>query len=364
MAYLTRKQTVRFVAKGLRSLAARRVLTRRPFLLSHLITTACNAACPYCFWRSPQPDELSTGEVKALYRDAWREGFFINGIWGGEPLLRPDLAEVVRYSAEVGFFTAVFTNGYHLAERHEFAEQAHTLVLSLDDTDGRHDALRRCDGLFRRAIQGLEAVKNRYPHTYVVINCVLSRLNPGAAERIIRLGKDLRVPVLFGPAHHDARYAFPLMSDKLPDLSASAPALAAEYGIVRAYKERGYPIYTSYHLADYFIEGRDSYRCRWPRICFDVYSNGDVDNCLSGGFFANIRRRAFRDILRSRELKGFLARADRCRRACRWTDPLECSALYRFQWSSIMNLMGIYGDVLKSSSFTSQGGPVRMPPER
>jgi MoaA/NifB/PqqE/SkfB family radical SAM enzyme len=346
MARFSVGQMLGFQARALRAFLASRFIAHRPFLLSHLITTACNASCPYCYWKSSREDELTTDEIIKLYGEARREGFFINAIWGGEPLLRSDLAAVAKFSADLGFFTVVFTNGYLLADRHEFAEYPDALILSLDDTEDRHDRLRGVEGLFERALDGVAVVRKRHPKTYIAINCLLSRLNRGAAERVIHLGREIDLPVFFSPVLDNADASFCPASESPPDLTAAGDTLAEEFAVVRGYKERGYRINTSYLCADYFIGKRRHYRCHWPKIRLDVSSRGDVGTCLSSEGFGNIRDRSLREILRSQSFKDRLAELRGCSRACQWSDSIEGSALYGFSVPSLMNSAVIYRDVL------------------
>jgi len=346
MAHLSVQQMLGFQAGALRSFLASRFLVHKPFLLSHLITTACNAFCQYCIWKSSREDELTTDEITKLYGDARREGFFINAIWGGEPLLRSDLAAVGKFSADLGFFTVVFTNGYFLADRHEFAEYPNALILSLDDTEDRHDRLRGVEGLFERALEGVEVVRTKHPYTYIAINCLVSRLNRGAAERVIRLGREIDLPVFISPVLDTTDAAFPPAPEIPPDLTAAGDVLAEEFAVVRRYKERGYRINTSYLFADYFIGKQSQYRCHWPKIRLDVSSRGDVGTCLSSEGFGNIRDRSLREILRSKSFKDRLAGLGGCSRACQWSDSIESSALYGFSLPSLMNSAVMYHDVL------------------
>ena len=77
----------------------------RPWILSHLLTDRCNAACRTCLWRggpAPEeadraalgdgrlsPSELSTDEVSWLYRQAGALGVAQLVVWGGEPSCAP-----------------------------------------------------------------------------------------------------------------------------------------------------------------------------------------------------------------------------------------------------------------------------------
>src|SRR5512135_385550 len=92
-------------------------LRGRPLLLSHLVTCRCPCRCETCLWRNLVAEEMTAAEIDRLYRDARTAGVLFNSIWGGEPLIRGDLAEILRSSREAGLFTILITSGFRFLER-------------------------------------------------------------------------------------------------------------------------------------------------------------------------------------------------------------------------------------------------------
>lgn len=88
-----------------------RFITHRPFFISHLITSRCFAKCPTCLWRGKAPEENDTTKIIDFYRQAKQLGFVSTTIWGGEPLLRDDLFEILRECKKMGFITGIITIG-------------------------------------------------------------------------------------------------------------------------------------------------------------------------------------------------------------------------------------------------------------
>ena len=89
------------------------------------VTKRCNLRCTYCFadGGQPEPDpELST--MKAAIEDiAKRCGSPLLQLSGGEPTLRNDLPELVRFAKEAGCsYVQLNTNGIRLAEDPAYAE--------------------------------------------------------------------------------------------------------------------------------------------------------------------------------------------------------------------------------------------------
>lgn len=165
-------------------------------------TAACNLACAHCRAEArtePDPDELSTGEVKALVNDiaamprpgASRPVIFI--ISGGEPLLRPDVFEIAAHSTAAGLHTVLATNGTLLdqaAVTHLREAGVRRLSVSLDGPGPEsHDVFRGVPGAFDRAAAGLaEARAQGLP---VQINTTVTRRNAGLLPEMLEKAVEL-----------------------------------------------------------------------------------------------------------------------------------------------------------------------------
>ncbi len=64
------------------------------------LTNQCNLRCRHCYAGSGEKldNELSTAEVKGLLEELSRLGSVEVEFSGGEPLLRPDLFEIIAYA--------------------------------------------------------------------------------------------------------------------------------------------------------------------------------------------------------------------------------------------------------------------------
>ena len=90
------------------------------------VTSRCNLRCRFCFANGGRPTEDPTlEEMKAAIRDIVRQcGEPLLQLSGGEPTLRSDLPELVRYAKEAGCsYVQVNTNGIRLAKEPEYARK-------------------------------------------------------------------------------------------------------------------------------------------------------------------------------------------------------------------------------------------------
>jgi len=85
----------------------------RPHGLLAELTHRCPLSCPYCsnpLALVPHGDELVTAEWNRLFLEAAALGVVQLGLSGGEPILRPDLVELVAAARAAGLYTNLITS--------------------------------------------------------------------------------------------------------------------------------------------------------------------------------------------------------------------------------------------------------------
>jgi radical SAM protein with 4Fe4S-binding SPASM domain len=130
------------------------------------VTGACNLRCVHCHATSGRADagELTTDEGKKLIDMLAATGEFRTLIYtGGEPLVRPDIFTLLRYSQKAGLANIIATNGTLIDEEMAFKLRDHGVVcnaISIDAADPQtHDAIRNRPGAFDLALRAIEATK-------------------------------------------------------------------------------------------------------------------------------------------------------------------------------------------------------------
>src|SRR4030042_5824610 len=96
-----------------------------PFTVAWEITRACALACVHCRAEAqPQrdPRELTTEEGFRLIDELVEVGGPILVITGGDPLMRPDLIDFIRYAAGRGLRVALSPTATALATRERLQE--------------------------------------------------------------------------------------------------------------------------------------------------------------------------------------------------------------------------------------------------
>ena len=90
------------------------------------VTERCNLRCRFCFARGGEgAREPGLDELKAAIRDIVRQcGSPLLQLSGGEPTLRDDLDELIRYAREAGCsYVQLNTNGIRLAREPDYAKK-------------------------------------------------------------------------------------------------------------------------------------------------------------------------------------------------------------------------------------------------
>ncbi len=131
---------------------------RAPFLVIWEMTRACALACVHCRADAiarRDPRELTTEEGFRLIDQVRAFGdpppLFV--LTGGDPMRRPDLAELVRYAVGKGLIVALTPSGTAAVTRRRLVELKEAglsrIAVSLDGPDAEtHDAFRRVRGSY------------------------------------------------------------------------------------------------------------------------------------------------------------------------------------------------------------------------
>lgn len=162
-----------------------------PFLAHLAVTTTCNMQCKYCSVRKAHQKitakELSTEDWKTIIKKLSDAGVFQIGFTGGEPTLRKDIHELMRFTESVGCVCNLTTNGWALNT--EFVKEMvatgiRQCQVSLDSFNEEiHDKLRG-KGSLQRVICSIELLQKH--NINVGIDCVISTNNIADIPNMIK----------------------------------------------------------------------------------------------------------------------------------------------------------------------------------
>lgn len=222
---------------------------RMPVLVHFEVTLRCNARCPFCDYWKTRPS--ARAEELASYADAAR--FFspmLVTFTGGEPLLRPDLENLVSTVADAVRlkYIILLTHGGMLTPeraRSLWAAGVNQFNISLDYLDGRHDAARGIPGLSQKIFATVGAMRAAGIDG-IRFNTVIKRDNVDQIMPIVRRAAETGCGVNLS-VYTDAKNG---NRDYLLDPSATS-GLEQLTRELLAYKRRRRGIITN---SDYYLE--------------------------------------------------------------------------------------------------------------
>ena len=136
-------------------------------LISWNTTRKCHLKCKHCYRDAGEVEdrELSFKEGKNLLKEIKKAGFNLIIFSGGEPLLREDIFDLVKYASSLGLRPVFGTTGTTITTeiaRDLKAAGALRMGISLDSKGPQlHDKFRQVEGSFDQAIKGMENCRSQ-----------------------------------------------------------------------------------------------------------------------------------------------------------------------------------------------------------
>jgi MoaA/NifB/PqqE/SkfB family radical SAM enzyme len=174
MANVSLLQGIELFTGGIRN-----YITNRPIVVSYEVTLSCNCNCLHCdlggvikHEKQITPEEYGdlTRRLKPLAAQ----------ISGGEPLLRKDVAAIVKAIKQAGVKYAILvTNGVLLNESNYLQLReagVDQFSVSLDFPDERHDEFRQRPGLYKRLERTLPHLA-RFGYRDIILNTAITQAN-------------------------------------------------------------------------------------------------------------------------------------------------------------------------------------------
>lgn len=292
------------------------------------ITSKCNQACEFCFYRDNinKSDDLSLEQIKSLSSKLGNISNLL--LSGGEPVLRKDFLEIIDIFIKNNRMKSFTIPSNGMAKNlicntvnqilNKYPEIYLQVCVSLDGPQKLHDKLRGVDGAYEKAIETikvLEKLAKQYEKLSFNINTVINPANVSLIGEIIRRVKSLDMQCY--------THSFEIVRPKNIKAQKAAfddsSVLKKAYNVILKYKDENYlrrlncsvfkktilgacqyaNIYSLYKTQfDYLIKGKN-----WPMECCAgldnnvIYNNGDLAICELQEPIANIRDISGKDSL-------------------------------------------------------------------
>jgi MoaA/NifB/PqqE/SkfB family radical SAM enzyme len=295
------------------------ILTRNhPYHAQWFITRKCNYRCKSCdVWQNQDSRELSKYEILYGLKELKDLGIAEITFSGGNPLLREDIGEILKYASKY-FVTTIYDNGSLAYKKVEILKHADYVAISLDTLDEKkQDWLSGVRGSFREKMRSIkELVKNEIP---VAISSTISQVTRKDAIEMVETFGKVKIPFNFSVYNYD------------PESSQFAIGKKDEEFVIKDRKEitelfqellemkKNYPIFLPNKsieiIKNYYEKGRN-----WECKAFDKFLTidnlGRVSGCHLQEPFTDIFH--LKDFRYSKEAEEIRIKARKCKK-CNYT---------------------------------------------
>lgn len=174
---------------------------RIPLNVSISVTNRCNLRCSYCDIYNRDQAEMSKEKIFQILDDLEEMGCYRVGFWGGEPLVRKDIGELIEHAVKRNLFTTLISNGVLVPEKINEIKKLDTLFLSLDGPKETHEK-NKGKGTFEKIINAIKVAReNDIPVTTIT---VLTDNNEEKVNFILDKGEDLDFTTTFQLIYRDS----------------------------------------------------------------------------------------------------------------------------------------------------------------
>ncbi|HTY45552.1 MAG TPA: radical SAM protein [Patescibacteria group bacterium] len=271
---------------------------RMPVMVELQVNKECNLRCTYCYAQLEtlaHQASLTLAQIKAIIDELHGMGMRVMRILGGEPLLRKDIGEIIRYLRDRNVFIELSTNCTLLKA---LSRQIHELALldvlqvSIDGNEAATDAVRG-SGTYARIIEGIEAgleagLPIRLHGVYNKFSIEASPESPVA--HLARLSEKYRVPFNF------CQYVSSIDGKKDAAYIEHSQIMGRGfYAESLQYKKKGYRFFNSFDALEQIMHWPDERReflfeadtipagfnrCRGGQLYCFIDSDGSMYPCV------------------------------------------------------------------------------------
>lgn len=307
------------------------------------ITDRCNLRCQMCgVCEHDAPvagaPELTTEEWKAVIRSAMKLKTTLVSITGGEPLLRPDVFDIIRYARDQGLAVHVCSNGV-LLDREKAIKLGesgvNTVSISIESPVREIHEKLRGQNTFEPAVESVRLLRQLAPSVQVGINYLITTANFRNMAAMIPFAESLGA--------HQLKYA-PIHTNLLhrrKRIEQYGSLLFGEEDLEELDREVDELVRASAHsklltTSTMFLSGiaglysePHRFRCYAGYAACAINPIGIVAPCCDMDGSLSVRDMPLEEIWRSKEFQALRRRVDRCSSSCWDTTNTELSLRLR-----------------------------------
>jgi MoaA/NifB/PqqE/SkfB family radical SAM enzyme len=329
MKFLSAKEKVSFFTlaiKNLTYISGSRNLS--PPITMWRLTKRCNLKCKHCSHHLNR-DKINQEKLIEIAHKIAASNTMVVSLTGGEPLLVPNIKEIITILKNAGKKIMLNTNGYNLEQFNDFLMESKVdyIAVSFDGFNEKtHDQIRGKEGSFKAALDSIKYIKaNRKgnkPH--LAVRAVVMKDNFRSMQAYAEFFEPLVDEVKFQPIHDYQGYDEVVDKDVL--FKGEQSLLEEEFnGAMKGLIESNPSFRNDYHrhfqkfiFHPYEMEAIAVNHCLpvWF-IFFIILEDGSCKTCTK--LIGNIQDAGVEEIWNGKERLSFLtalAHEGRCKMPC------------------------------------------------
>lgn len=205
-----------------------------PFYASFKLTSRCHFACPFCNMKKHPVKDLETDDIIKILDNLSRSSVLMTSFEGGEPLLREDIQELLKYARRCKFYLLFTTSARNILDYRidDYCRFIDFLHVSIDEG---HDNL----SMFKLVLPELTKM-----HPHVSVQSVVTKESINALSEKVELCYKNKAAIVIIPASpmEGARHSFPdisVLENRINSLRRQFPnTIHTPAGYFKAYKQQ------------------------------------------------------------------------------------------------------------------------------
>lgn len=184
----------------------------KPILCKLKITDRCNFRCQTCTYGAALygSNELSIEDVFLIVKQLSQLDYRFLRITGGEPLLRPELSDIVAYAKSFRLHVSVVSNGFFMSK--DLANRLRkagldAITISIHGVGQDHDDITGINGSFDRADSAIALLKDIGMN--VNVNTTICKMTIRSIPRLLEYARLNQVCVTFNLLDHNSYFFVP-----------------------------------------------------------------------------------------------------------------------------------------------------------
>jgi len=264
--------------------AVRARALQRPLWVHFYLTRRCNLNCAYCSVKDNTKKDISIDEVKKIVDRLYTLGVRALAFFGGEPTLRMDFCEILKYADKKGFLTFFTTNGTLLNEKYikEIAETGVDYIELSIDSIFSHEYTKKDYARSKRIMDLLIKYRDEYGFILKTHTVLTNKNIDTVIETIKKIDDEYKIPLTVGYVCRSVDMTTPDDESLFFNSEESKRKLVKVVDQIIELKKNGAKFmdpYSYFENMKKFVYGKLDWHCMAGKYSFSVDYDGSVQLC-------------------------------------------------------------------------------------